>query len=128
FQIELLLAKGDLRTYRLTLAPGLHALAIGHHSRVFIDKSVPDILEAILRENGISSYELRLSASYPARKHVCQYQESDLDFLHRWMEREGIYYYFLQEDGGEKLILCDDRSRHDDSPRGHVRYYPTESS
>ncbi|MEZ4306960.1 MAG: phage late control D family protein [Polyangiaceae bacterium] len=52
------------------------------------------------------------SGSYPDEEFVCQYRESHLDFLHRWFEREGLYYYFEHEDsdsGTEKLIIVDDR-------------------
>ncbi len=125
YEAALLLAVGDRRIYRLTLSSDLRALGMGRHSRVFVDKAVPDVIEAILKENGITAYELRLSATYEKRRHICQYKESDLAFLHRWMEREGIYYYVLQEEGGPKLIITDDKSRHDDSPAGHVRYYPS---
>ncbi|WP_437576417.1 type VI secretion system Vgr family protein [Sorangium sp. So ce887] len=125
FEIELLLATQGRRVYRLTLAPELHALSIGRHSRVFVDRSVPEIIEQVLRDGGLSAFELRLSGAYESRRHVCQYKESDLDFLHRWMEREGIYYYFLQEEGGAKLVVCDDRSRHDDAPSALVRYSPS---
>ncbi|NUQ72236.1 MAG: type VI secretion system tip protein VgrG [Polyangiaceae bacterium] len=124
-EAELLLAVGDRRIFRLLLGPALRALDFAHHSRVFIDKTVPDVIEAILKENELSTYELRLSGKYAKRKHICQYKESDLAFLHRWMEREGIYYYFLQEDAAEKLIICDDKSRHDDADPAAVRYHPT---
>jgi type VI secretion system secreted protein VgrG len=124
-EAELLLAVGDRRIFRLSLAPELRALDFTHHSRVFVDKTVPEIIEAILKENELASYELRLSGKYAKRKHICQYKESDLAFLQRWMEREGIYYYFLQQDDGAKLIICDDKSRHDDADPATVRYYPS---
>ncbi|KYG09394.1 hypothetical protein BE21_18270, partial [Sorangium cellulosum] len=125
FEIELLLAAQGRRIYRLTLAPELHALSLGRHSRVFVDRSVPEVIEQGLREGGQSAFELRLSGAYASRRHVCQYKESDLDFLHRWMKREGIYYYFLQQESGAKLIVCDDRDRHDDAPSALVRYHPS---
>src|SRR5262249_40948251 len=105
-------------------APSLRALELGRHSRVFVDKSVPAIFEEILRENEITSYELRLGSSYGPRKHVCQYKESDFAFLHRWMEREGIYYYFLHDGGEAKLVITDDKAKHDDAGPGHVPYRP----
>ncbi|WP_437754785.1 type VI secretion system Vgr family protein [Sorangium sp. So ce1389] len=125
FEIDLLLATRNRRIYRLTLAPELHALSLGRHSRVFVDRTVPQVIEQVLRDGGLSAFELRLSGAYESRRHIGQYKESDLDFLHRWMEREGITYYFLQEEGGARLIVCDDRSRHDDGPPAPVRYYPS---
>ena len=125
FQADLLIAVGERRIYRLTLAPGLRALEIGHHSRVFVDKSVPEVIEEILKQNAPLEYELRLSRTYGKRPHICQYKESDLQFLHRWMEREGICYFHSHGDGGAKLILCDDKARHDDIAEPDVRYHPS---
>ena len=125
FALDLVLALPERSVYRLTFAPPLHALSLGHHSRVFVDRTVPEILDAVLRENGITSFDARLTGKYEKRRHVCQYRETDLDFLHRWMEREGIYYYFLQEDAEARLVLCDDKELHDDAPVGSVRYFPS---
>ena len=124
-EAELLLAVGERRICRLTLVPELRLLEIGHHSRVFVDKTVPEVIEAILKENELTAYELRLSGKFEKRRHICQYKESDLAFVHRWMEREGIYYYFLQEEDGAKLVICDDKSLHDDAARPDIRYHPS---
>lgn len=124
FGVELVLALPERSIYRLFLAPPLHALSMGHHSRVFVEKSVPDILDEVLRENGITTHEMRLGGKYDKRRHVCQYRETDLAFLHRWMEREGIYYWFSQGDDGAKLVICDDKDRHDDAEVASVRYFP----
>ena len=51
-------------------------------------------------------------------------RESDLDFLSRWMEREGIFYFFEHGDDGEKLILCDKKSYDEDLMNKPVRYNP----
>jgi type VI secretion system secreted protein VgrG len=125
FEIELLLAVDARRLYRLTLAPELHALGLSQHSRVYIDTSVPELITNVLDRNHITGYELRLSGKYPQRRHICQYQESDLAFVHRWMEREGIYYYFLHQEDGSKLVICDDKDWHDDAQPATVRYYPS---
>ena len=87
--------------------------------------SLPEIIEAVLGDNALSSddYELRLG-KYPKEEHVCQYRESDLAFLSRWLEREGIYYFFEHSDDGEKLILCDDKSYDKDPIGTPVRYHP----
>jgi type VI secretion system secreted protein VgrG len=121
FESDLLLSAGDRSIHRLLLGPELRSLELGRHCRVFVDRSVPEILELVLRANGLTSYELRLTGSYGKRRHVCQYDESDLAFLHRWMQREGIYYYFLHDEGG-KLVITDDRSRHEPGDPLPVRY------
>ena len=36
-----------------------------------------------------------------------QYRESDLDFLTRLMEEEGIFYYFVQHEDAAEMIVTD---------------------
>ncbi|TKD00089.1 type VI secretion system Vgr family protein [Polyangium fumosum] len=123
--IELLHETDGQALLRATMVPRLWELSLARHSRVFTNMSVPEILQAVLEEHGISGdgLELRLG-SYEKEAHVCQYRETDLEFLSRWMEREGIYYFFEHADGGEKLVLCDNES-YDDEPLGlPIRYYP----
>lgn len=110
---------------RAVMVPRLWELGLSKHSRVFTKMTVPDILKTVLEDNGITSddYEMRLG-SYEPEEHVCQYRESDLDFISRWMEREGIYYYFEHGDSGEKLILCDDSAYEEEELGKPVRYWP----
>jgi type VI secretion system secreted protein VgrG len=112
--------------FRATLVPALWRLTQTRHSRVFTDQSVPDIIKQVLEDGGLSSdeYAFALSRSYPPEAHVCQYQESHLDFVSRWMEREGIYYYFEQGEGAEKLILTDDKSFQGALRPDPVRFFP----
>jgi type VI secretion system secreted protein VgrG len=107
------------------IVPRIWQLSLSHHSRVFTKMSIPEIIEAVLGENVLSGddYELRLG-TYAKEEHVCQYRESDLAFLSRWMEREGIYYFFEHSDEGEKLIICDDKSYDKDVIGTPVRYHP----
>jgi type VI secretion system secreted protein VgrG len=119
---ELLLAEGTRRFHRLVLRPALQTLELSCHSRVFVEQSVPAIIEKVLGHAGVDDYELRLSGDYPKRRHVCQYREADLAFLQRWMEREGIYYYFVHHDAGTTLVVTDDTSSHHQLEAGRVRF------
>ena len=112
---------------RATLVPRLWQLGLSRHSRIFTKMKVPDIIKAVLTENGVTDFELRLGA-YEIEEHVSQYRESDLDFISRWMEREGIFYFFEHGDEGEKLILCDQRLYDDDPVGTPVRFFPQSGS
>jgi type VI secretion system secreted protein VgrG len=121
--VELMHASDHRLLVRAVLVPRLWQLGLSRHSRIFTKKKVPDIIKAVLEDNGISDYVLRLGA-YEVEEHVCQYRESDLDFISRWMEREGIYYFFEHGEDGEKLVLCD-KKPYDADPMGTpVRYWP----
>ena len=115
--------------YRAVIVPRLWWLGLTHHNQVFLNQTVPQILAACLKDGGLSSldFELRLQRDYPAWEYVCQYRESHLAFVSRWMEREGIYYYFEQGAGGEKVILTDTKVAHSAMPDGETLHYTTPS-
>jgi type VI secretion system secreted protein VgrG len=110
---------------RAILVPRLWRLTQTHHSRIFTQQALPDILAKALEDGGLTSddFTFQLSGSYPVEEHVCQYRESHFDFISRWMEREGLYYWFEQGDGGEKLVIADGKSAHDELPPAPVRFF-----
>jgi type VI secretion system secreted protein VgrG len=124
-EVELLHAVDGWALVRALLVPRLWQLKLSRHSRIFTQRSIPEVIEAVLQDNGLSGddYELRLGG-YEVEEHICQYRESDLDFISRWMEREGIYYFFEHGDDREKLILADNLSYEKSLLSQPVRYYP----
>jgi type VI secretion system VgrG family protein len=104
----------DYCFYKAVLVPRLWWLSNTMHNQVFLNKPLPEILSYILQEGGLveSDFEFRLQHSYPALDYVCQYNETHIDFLHRWLEQEGLYYYFEQTGQKEKLIITDSRMSH----------------
>ncbi|WP_232379642.1 type VI secretion system Vgr family protein [Polyangium fumosum] len=123
--VELLHAVEGRSLVRAVLVPRLWLLGLSKHSRIYTKKKLPEVIESILEDNGLSGddYELRLG-SYETEEHICQYRESDLDFISRWMEREGIFYYFIHNEDGEKLVISDGASYEDDIIGKPVRYFP----
>ncbi|WP_051261865.1 type VI secretion system Vgr family protein [Desulfovibrio inopinatus] len=105
--------------YRAVLVPRLWCLGLTCHNQIFLNKTVPEIVAATLTDIGVltdNDFEFRLSRTYPQREYVCQYRESHLNFLSRWLERDGLYYFFEQTDSGEKMIITDNRIAHVRSP------------
>ena len=47
-------------------------------------------------------FEDRLTGSYRTWEYCVQYRETDFNFVSRLMEQEGIYYFFIHEDGKHK--------------------------
>ena len=95
------------------IRPWLWFLTRTRENRIFQDKSVPDVIRAILQDYGFSSdIEDKLTGSYVARDYLVQYRETDYDFLCRLMEEEGIYFFFAEKDNREKLVLVDDAGAH----------------
>ncbi|MBC7378559.1 MAG: type VI secretion system tip protein VgrG, partial [Burkholderiaceae bacterium] len=99
--VESLKADGGVARYALTLSPWYTFLAQGRDSRIFQDKTVIEILDAIFgawRSLGrlIPAWRFELSdpAIYPKRSITTQYQESNMAFAERLMSEEGLFYYF----------------------------------
>lgn len=108
-------------SYRATLAPRLSWLSSVTQSRVFLDKSVPGILGQILAEYGLESgedYQLRLRTDYEEREYIVQYQETDLAFVSRLMEHEGIYFFFEPNMDRDFVIFADHVDAHQPLPGG----------
>lgn len=105
---------GRLTLYKVILRPKLFWLTLTQSNQVFINKSLKDIISDVLVDGGLSSseFEFRLQGSYPEIDYVCQFRETHLYFISRWMERVGMYYFFEQTDSGEKLVITDSKMSH----------------
>lgn len=103
-------------SYRATLVPWLWFLTRTSDCRIFQQKSVPDIIEAVFQGHGFSDYKLKLSGTYAQREYCVQYRETDFNFVSRLLEQEGIYYYFEHENGKHTLVLADSTSAHNAFP------------
>lgn len=99
--------------YRATMVPWLWFLTRTSDCRIFQEKTVPDIIKQIFNDLGFSDIEDRLSGGYQTWTYCVQYRETDFNFVSRLMEQEGIYYYFLHEQGKCTIVLCDSLSKHD---------------
>ena len=111
--------------YQALLVPRFWQLSLHHHNQLFLDKSVPEVIEESLKQANLTSqdYTLKLTRSYPKWEYISQYRETHLNFISRWMEREGIYYFFEQTEDIEKLIITDTSTSHKDVPGGKPAPY-----
>jgi type VI secretion system secreted protein VgrG len=102
------LGGGDAKTYayRLWLRPSLWLLSQKAECRIFHSMTAPEIIKKLLEEHGIA-FEDNFSENHPTREYCVQYRETDLAFLSRLMEEEGIYYFFKHSPGEHKLFLVE---------------------
>ena len=121
---------GSVTEYEATLVPWLWFLSRTADCRTYQEKTAPEIAEEIFRvEHGFTDFTLRLSGSYRKRPYCVQYRETDLNFVSRLLEDEGIYYFFEHQDGKHTLILADSFSAHSAVPGYEsVPYYPQTAS
>jgi type VI secretion system secreted protein VgrG len=114
--------------YHATLSPWLWFLTRTADCRIFQNKKVPDIIKEIFSENGFTDFKDKLSGSYRPWEYCVQYRETDFNFVSRLMEQEGIYYYFIHENGKHTLVLADAYSSHGQFPGyGEIPYFPPDT-
>ncbi len=119
--------EGGYAHYRALLVPWLWFLTRTSDCRIFQQKTVPDIIEQIFKDNGFDDYQLKLSGSYQPWEYCVQYRETAFNFVSRLMEQEGIYYFFKHEDGKHTLVLADSISAHSPFPEyAEVPFYELE--
>jgi len=104
---------GDTAVYSCTAVPRIEIIHHGRDYRIFRDKTVKEILGAVLTDHGVSDYDdAGLKADYPPLEQCVQYGESHRDFVHRLLERFGICYYHHHESGNHTLKLTDSSAEH----------------
>jgi type VI secretion system secreted protein VgrG len=101
-----------LTRYHVTLRPQLAYLAHRSNQRIFQHLSVAKIISQVLQEHGIqaNAYQFQLGSIYPEREYCVQYDESDLHFVQRLCEEEGIHYHFQHSAQGHVLTFGDDQT------------------
>ncbi|KQV96826.1 type VI secretion system Vgr family protein [Rhizobacter sp. Root1221] len=81
--------------------------------RIYQDLDVPAIVKQVFDDNGFSDFDFRLFRSYRKRTYCVQYRESDLTFITRLLEHEGIYWYFEHTASKHVMVLVDSSSAHE---------------
>ncbi|WP_313306564.1 type VI secretion system tip protein TssI/VgrG, partial [Stutzerimonas balearica] len=103
-----------LTRYHLTLVPQLAYLAHRSNQRIFQHLTVPQIVARVLEEHGILAgvgHRFDLGpVVYPEREYCVQYDESDLHFIQRLCEEEGIHYHFQHSADRHVLVFGDDQT------------------
>ena len=97
-----------LSRYSAEVVPGLWFLTMTRDCRIFQEMTVKDIIEQIFGDLGFSDFETGgIQGEHPTWEYCVQYRETDFDFVSRLMEKEGIFYFFRQDDGVHTMVLAD---------------------
>ncbi|VAW59619.1 VgrG protein [hydrothermal vent metagenome] len=113
----------NLRQYNLTIVPWLWFLSKRSNCRIFQNKTAVNIIEEIFKEHDIiSQFKMNLSEKYKKREYCVQFNESDLDFVIRLMEEEGIAYYFEHEKKKHTLVMVDQKNSYCDCREKEVLF------
>lgn len=106
---DLLDSESETRSYRLHVRPRLHRLALVETQDVFLDRTIPEIIEHKLSLVGLAGpdVELRLLGEYPKRDIVVEHGETDIAFLSRLTEHLGVSFFFEDHDGHDRIVFTD---------------------
>ena len=114
---EMLGSEGGFARYRLRLTPWLWRLSQAHNSRVWQEKTVCEIVDAVF-EAHLPLAQWRWSDETPAfmrgaiaRSYCCQYRESDLDFVQRLLTEEGLAWRFEHGEHGAVAVIFADSTQ-----------------
>lgn len=115
--------EGEHLIYTAKLRPWLWLASRRSDCKIFQFKKVPDIIADVLGKYGFTLLN-KLKKTYREWDYCVQYQETDLNFVMRLMEHEGIYFFFQHEQGGHKLVLVDETSCHAPLPgKPSIKYF-----
>jgi len=122
---------GDFCSYEMELRPKAALLSLTKASRVYQNKTAPQIIEAILRRHGLEGHQFafKIRRQYREHKFRLQYQMSDWDYIRLLMEQEGLYCYFVPGKFGHHLgdlqVFGDDIDHYVYQPQRVVPYRET---
>lgn len=103
---------GGYDLYHAHIVPALWFLSLEQDCRIFQFKNVQDIVAEILEESNITSerYRFALFQEDRLRKFCVQYRETDLNFISRLLEEEGIFYFFEHYEDRHVIVFSDTNS------------------
>lgn len=98
---------GDEITYALRIVPRIALMQHTQRSEVYLNQSVPEVVEQILRAHGLegADFEFRLSQHYPVRELITQWRETDLEFIQRLLAEVGIFWRFEMDSHIEQDVV-----------------------
>lgn len=111
----------NLRQYRMVMVPWLWFLSQTNDHRIFQEKNTKDIVSQIFTELGFTDFEFK-AAGGKVREYCVQHNESDLNFVSRLLEEDGIAYYFEHDDKKHQLVLVDQQNAYPDIAETNLEY------
>ncbi|MFT4249235.1 MAG: type VI secretion system Vgr family protein, partial [Pseudomonas sp.] len=136
-EAELLGSDGGLARYRVRLVGWSWWLSQGRHSRVFQDRSVVEIVEAVFAGYAPqaswrwSEEAVSFLAQARPRGYCVQYRESDMAFVARLLAEEGIGWRMEaceQAPAGHRMVLFADSGAQAQDATGRVRYHRADAT
>jgi type VI secretion system secreted protein VgrG len=98
------------RVLQFTIKPRFAVEQLVVENRIFGPAQPVSVDDVVKQEIGRAPIAIPAEYNldtYPKRNYVVQYNESDFAFISRLCERDGIFYFFKQEDDGDTVVFAD---------------------
>ena len=118
----------DFRSYRLVVEAHTAKLRLTTSTRIFRNKTAPEIIEEILRRHELRGHQFLFKLrrkSYAKHAFRMQYQQTDWDYIHLLMEKEGLYSYTVEGKHGDVQVFSDDVDGYLYEPQRTIAYRET---
>jgi len=112
----------NLRCYGLTMVPWLWFLSKNNNHRIFQSKNTKDIITQVFKDLGFNDFDYKASENSKVRDYCVQYNESDLNFVSRLLEEDGIAYYFEQQKDKHVLQIVDAANAYQECAETNLSY------
>jgi len=112
----------NLRVYRLTVVPWLWFLSKTNNHRIFQEMNTKDIISQIFMDLGFNDFDYKATGNPKPREYCVQHNESDLNFISRLFEEDGIAYFFEQKDGKHVMQIVDEANAYQVCPETDLTY------
>jgi type VI secretion system secreted protein VgrG len=103
-------SRSDRQAITVVIEPMLALLRYASDYRIFQSQTTAQIVTTLLDEANAGPYELRITGNHPTRDVCTQYGETNLAFVSRILEEEGIFHFVEYREDGPMLILADSGS------------------
>jgi type VI secretion system VgrG family protein len=121
----------DTYSYKAVMVPRMWLMSLSRQNQIHQEQTVQQIVEQEMTQGEYcggmlkDDLEFRLADSYGIREYTVQYEETDLNFVSRLLEHEGIFYYFDHTQERDRIIFCDENTKLDLlKPENTVSYVP----
>jgi type VI secretion system secreted protein VgrG len=102
-------ANAGIANYVAKVVPWLWILSRRRDSRIFQDKTIEEIIKEVFSYYlSLASFEFRLSRPLKPVSYCTQYQESDLNFVLRLLQQEGLFFNFEHSKDDHCMVIFDE--------------------
>lgn len=98
--------------YMAEIGPWFAMLELRRNSRIFQNMTSLEIVKRILGEHPMCLLRDTTKSRLPKRPYCVQYEETDIAFVSRLLESDGIYYFFAHGAVQHEMVLADSPSAH----------------